>query len=168
MELLGVGLGFVGVVLLNLENGMAASPIGAIALIIAPMCWAFGSIWSQRLSLPKGLMASATQMLTGGTLLLILSIALGERVTSFPTMSSLWAMAFLIIGGSLVAFSAYGYLLRRVRPALATSYAYVNPVVAVGLGVGLAGEHITLRGLLAMFTSLAGVVLVSLGRDRVK
>src|SRR5437660_1707578 len=72
VELLGLGLGFVGVVLLNLENGMAASPIGAIALIIAPMCWAFGSIWSQRLSLPKGLMASATQMLTGGTLLLIL------------------------------------------------------------------------------------------------
>ena len=83
-------------------------------------------------------------------------------------MSSLWAMAFLIVGGSLVAFSAYGYLLRHVRPALATSYAYVNPVVAVGLGVGLAGEHITIVGLLAMFTILAGVVLVSLGRDRVK
>jgi len=89
-------------------------------------------------------------------------------VTHFPTISSLWAMLFLIIGGSLIAFSAYGYLLRRVRPALATSYAYVNPVVAVGLGVGLAGEHITVIGLLAMLTILSGVVLVSLGRDRVR
>jgi drug/metabolite transporter (DMT)-like permease len=168
VEVLGLGLGFIGVVLLNLENGLTASPIGAIALIIAPMSWAFGSIWSQRLSLPRGLMASAAQMLTAGVLLIPLGLTLGERVKSLPTMSSLWAMAFLIVGGSLVAFSAYGYLLRHVRPALATSYAYVNPVVAVGLGVGLAGEHITLMGLLAMFTILAGVVLVSLGRDRVK
>ena len=168
VELLGLGLGFIGVVLLNVENGLTASPIGAIALIIAPMCWAFGSIWSQRLSLPKGLMSSAAQMLTAGVLLIPLGLALGERVKTFPTMSSLWAMAFLIVGGSLVAFSAYGYLLRHVRPALATSYAYVNPVVAVGLGVGLAGEHITTIGLVAMFTILGGVVLVSLGRDRVK
>ena len=75
-------------------------------------------------------------------------------------------MAYLIIGGSLVAFSAYGYLLRHVRPALATSYAYVNPLVAVGLGVALAGEQITMVGLLAMLTILSGVGLVSLGRER--
>jgi len=75
-------------------------------------------------------------------------------------------MAYLIIGGSLIAFSAYGYLLRHVRPALATSYAYVNPLVAVGLGVALAGEQITMIGLLAMLTILSGVGLVSLGRDR--
>jgi drug/metabolite transporter (DMT)-like permease len=75
-------------------------------------------------------------------------------------------MAFLVIGGSLIAFSAYGYLLRRVRPALATSYAYVNPVVAVGLGAVLAGEQITLVEVLAMLTILSGVVLVSMGRER--
>jgi drug/metabolite transporter (DMT)-like permease len=75
-------------------------------------------------------------------------------------------MAYLIIGGSLVAFSAYGYLLRHVRPALATSYAYVNPLVAVSLGVALAGEQITMIGILAMLTILSGVGLVSLGRER--
>jgi len=87
-------------------------------------------------------------------------------MTSMPGPRPLAAMAYLIIGGSLVAFSAYGYLLRHVRPALATSYAYVNPLVAVGLGVALAGEQITMIGLLAMLTILSGVGLVSLGRER--
>lgn len=164
-EWLGLGVGFIGVALLNLQNGFSANPLGAIALLIAPISWAFGSIWSSHLPLPKGLMASAAQMLTGGVLLVILSLVLGERVTSFPAAGPLWAMAFLIIGGSLVAFSAYGYLLRRVRPALATSYAYVNPVVAVGLGALFAGEKLTLIGLVAMLTILTGVVLVSLNRE---
>ena len=166
LEWLGLVMGFAGVVFLNLENGLRASPIGAIALIIAPMCWGLGSAWSSRLSLPSGLMSSAAQMLSGGVLLLIVSLGLGERMHSLPTQRPLWAMLFLVLFGSLVAFSAYGYLLRRVRPALATSYAYVNPVVAVALGVGLAGEHITSIGLLAMLVILAGVALVSLGRGR--
>lgn len=166
LEWIGLGLGFVGVVLLNLENGLHANPLGAIVLLIAPMCWAFGSIWSQHLPLPKGLMASATQMLAGGVLFFLLGLATGERMTSIPGPQPLLAVAFLVVGGSLVAFCAYGYLLRKVRPALATSYAYVNPVVAVGLGVGFAGEKITLVGLLAMLTILSGVGLVSLGREK--
>jgi len=111
-------------------------------------------------------MASASQMLAGGVMLFIVGFATGEQVTSMPGPRPLAAMAYLIIGGSLVAFSAYGYLLRHVRPALATSYAYVNPLVAVGLGVALAGEQITMVGLLAMLTILSGVGLVSLGRER--
>ena len=83
-----------------------------------------------------------------------------------PTMKASLSMIFLILFGSLIAFSAYGYLLRNVRPALATSYAYVNPAVAVGLGVIFANEHITLIGVLAMVVILIGVGLVSLGRDR--
>ncbi len=166
VEWFGLGLGFLGIVLLNLENGLHANPLGAIALLIAPMSWAFGSVLSQRLLLPKGVMSSAAQMLTGGCMLLIVGLGSGERMTSFPSPRPLLAMAFLVIGGSLIAFSAYGYLLRRVRPALATSYAYVNPAVAVGLGAVVAGERITLVELLAMLTILSGVGLVSLGRDR--
>jgi drug/metabolite transporter (DMT)-like permease len=166
MEWFGLGLGFSGLVLLNLESGLHANPLGAIVLLIAPIGWAFGSIWSQHLPSPKGLMASASQMLAGGVLLFIVGFATGEHMTSMPGPRPLAAMAYLIIGGSLVAFSAYGYLLRNVRPALATSYAYVNPLVAVGLGVALAGEQITIIGVLAMFTILSGVGLVSLGRDR--
>ena len=166
IEWFGLGLGFSGLVLLNLENGLHANPLGAIVLFIAPIGWAFGSILSQHLPSPKGLMASASQMLAGGVLLFIVGFGTGEHMTSMPGPGPLAAMAYLIIGGSLIAFSAYGYLLRHVRPALATSYAYVNPLVAVGLGVALAGEQITMIGLLAMLTILSGVGLVSLGRDR--
>jgi drug/metabolite transporter (DMT)-like permease len=166
IEWFGLGLGFSGLVLLNLENGLHANPLGAIVLFIAPIGWAFGSILSQHLPSPKGLMSSASQMLAGGVLLFIVGFATGEHITSMPGPRPLAAMAYLIIGGSLIAFSAYGYLLRNVRPALATSYAYVNPLVAVGLGVALAGEQITMIGVLAMLTILSGVGLVSLGRDR--
>ncbi len=166
IEWFGLGLGFFGLVLLNLENGLHANPLGAIVLFIAPIGWAFGSILSQHLPSPKGLMASASQMLAGGVLLFIVGFARGEHVTSMPGPGPWAAMAYLIIGGSLIAFSAYGYLLSHVRPALATSYAYVNPLVAVGLGVVLAGEQITMIGVLAMLTILSGVGLVSLGRDR--
>ncbi|MGZ3622475.1 MAG: drug/metabolite exporter YedA [Ktedonobacteraceae bacterium] len=166
IEWFGLGLGFSGLVLLNLENGLHANPLGAIVLFIAPIGWAFGSILSQHLPSPKGLMASASQMLAGGVLLFIVGFGTGEHMTSVAGPGPLAAMAYLIIGGSLIAFSAYGYLLSHVRPALATSYAYVNPLVAVGLGVALAGEQITMIGLLAMLTILSGVGLVSLGRDR--
>jgi drug/metabolite transporter (DMT)-like permease len=166
IEWFGLGLGFAGIVLLNFENGLHANPLGAIVLLIAPMAWALGSILSQHLPSPKGLMSSASQMLMGGVMLFVVGFGTGERMTSMPGPGPLAAMAYLIIGGSLVAFSAYGYLLRHVRPALATSYAYVNPLVAVGLGVALAGEQITTVGLIAMLTILSGVGLVSLGRER--
>ena len=166
IEWLGLSLGFVGVILLNLTNGVWANPIGAIALLLAPICWALGSALSGRVALPAGLMASASQMIVGGVFLLVLGLLLGERMHGLPTMNASLSMIFLILFGSLIAFSAYGYLLRNVRPALATSYAYVNPAVAVGLGVIFAGEHITLIGVLAMVVILIGVGLVSLGRDR--
>lgn len=165
IEWLGLGLGFVGVILLNLTNGVWANPIGAIALLLAPICWALGSALSGRVALPSGLMASASQMIIGGLFMLVLGLALGERMHGLPTINASLSMVFLILFGSLIAFSAYGYLLRNVRPALATSYAYVNPAVAVGLGVIFAGEHITLIGVLAMVVILIGVGLVSLGRD---
>ncbi|MBE3559775.1 MAG: drug/metabolite exporter YedA [Ktedonobacteraceae bacterium] len=167
LEWVGLALGFAGVLLLNLENGMWTTPAGAISLLLAPMCWALGTALSSRLSLPTGLMSSAVQMLAGGVLLLIVGqVLLREPVHGFPSLTSLAALAYLIIFGSLVAFSAYTYLLRQVRPALATSYAYVNPVVAVVLGASVAGERITLLGILAMVVILSGVGLLSLARNR--
>lgn len=144
IEWYGLVLGFSGVILLNLANNMWANPIGAIALLIGPMCWALGTALSTRVTLPKGLMSSAAEMLVGGIILIPLSLLFGERISAVPTPASLWAMAFLIIVGSLIAFCAFGFLVRKVRPALATSYAYVNPVIAVALGIVLDGEHITL------------------------
>jgi drug/metabolite transporter (DMT)-like permease len=163
-EWLGLGLGFVGVVLLNLGSGLWSSPTGAIILLIAPVCWAFGSAWSHHLQLPPGLMASATQMLIGGVFVTLMGLILGQRITSLPTMQSLLALLYLITFGSLIAYSAYGYVLQRVSPALATSYAYVNPVVAVCLGVVIAGESVTVLTIVAMVVILIGVGLISLGR----
>ena len=166
IEWVGLGLGFVGVILLNLGNNVWTTPLGAIALLLGPICWAGGSVLSTRVSLPPGLMSSAVEMLVGGVVTLVIALLSGEHMTHMPTRNALLAMGFLVIFGSLIAFSAYGYLLRRVRPTLATSYAYVNPVVAVGLGALFAGEHITIVGVLAMLVILTGVALVSLGKKR--
>ncbi len=163
-EWCGLLLGFAGLVLLNLGHGLnATSPLGVIALLIAPISWAFGSILSRRVPQPKGFMASAAQMLCGCVVLFALGLGGGERITAAPTLPAIIAMLFLIVGGSLIAYTAYGYLLSRVSAPLATSYAYVNPVVAVCLGVGFAGEQISLTGVIAMLIILSGVVLVTLG-----
>ncbi|HLF25501.1 MAG TPA: drug/metabolite exporter YedA [Anaerolineae bacterium] len=165
LEWLGLGLGVIGVVLLNREGNLQAYPIGALAITIATVSWAFGSVWSRRLSLPPGLMSSATEMLIGGVLLLVMSLLFREPLPN-PTLRSGLALAYLIVFGSLVAFTAYGYLLRSVRPTLATSYAYVNPIVAVALGAGLAGEPIGVIGVAAMIVILAAVGLVAMSGER--
>jgi drug/metabolite transporter (DMT)-like permease len=166
IEWFGLGLGFVGVILLNLGNGVWANPLGAIALLLAPICWALGSAWSQHISLPSGLMSSSAEMLIGGGVLVIMSFGFRERAPNLAVSQSLWAIAYLVVFGSLLAFSAYGYLLRHTRPALATSYAYVNPMVAVGLGVVLANERLTPLEIVAILITLTGVGLASLGNNR--
>lgn len=166
LEWAGLLLGFTGIVLLNFEGDLRANPAGAIALIIAAVCWAFGSAWSRYLSLPAGLMASAVEMIAGGALLLAASFLTEEKINEFPSWHSVGALFYLMVFGSLIGFSAYTYLLSKARPALATSYAYVNPVIAVGLGVILAGERITTVGITAMLIIIAGVVLVLFGGKR--
>jgi drug/metabolite transporter (DMT)-like permease len=128
------------------------------------MSWAFGSAWSQNLKLPQGMMAGAAQMIAGGAVVLAVSYAVGERIVAMPSWRSIAAIVYLGIFGSLVGFTAYVYLLGRVRPALATSYAYVNPVIAVTLGVLLAGEQVTTSGITAMAIIVLGVALVMLGQ----
>lgn len=166
-EWIGLASGFIGIILLNLGGNLHANPLGALLLLAAAASWAFGSVLSQHLPLPtSGAASSAVEMLTAGAVLMVISQIHGDRVAASVPAASWWAMGFLLIFGSLVAFSAYVYLLRRVRPALATSYAYVNPIVAVALGAGLAGEAITWPELLALLFILTGVVLVALGRDK--
>jgi drug/metabolite transporter (DMT)-like permease len=166
IEWAGIALGLLGVGLLNLEQDMRASPLGAIFLLGAAISWALGSVWSRQLRLPGGLMSSAAQMLAASAGFLMLSLARGERIFVAPTSRSLLALLYLIVFGALVAFSAYTYLLDRVRPVLATSYAYINPAVAVALGVGIGGEQIGLPGILALVVIVAAVGLVAFGRER--
>lgn len=159
-EALGLGIGAVGVLLLNLGGGMRGTPLGALVLLVAAAAWALGSIWSKRLDLPKGLMASAAQMLGGGVFLFASAMIHGDR----PVLHTgpVLAVLYLVVFGSLIAYSAYGFLLRNVSPALATSYAFVNPVIAVLLGVVIGNESIGVTAIVAMAVILGGVALVIL------
>lgn len=159
-EVAGVMVGFTGIVLLNLDGNLRGSPLGAVILLLASASWAFGSVWSWRLPLPGGMMNSAAQMLGGGFSLMAMSFAMGEHLAQLPSLKAVAALAYLVVFGSFVAFSAYQFLLHTVRPAVATSYAYVNPPIAVLLGVMLAGEHLSTLEMVGMGVVLAGVVLV--------
>jgi len=165
-EWLGLALGFIGIVLLNFEGDLRTHPAGAALLALAAASWSFGSVLSTRISLPPGAMASAAQMFSGGMLVLAIGFVSGERVPLHPSLRATGALVYLAIFGSLLGYTAYTYLLKNVRPALATSYAYVNPVLAVLLGIWFAGEHITLMGIAAMLIILAGVALVIAGQRK--
>jgi drug/metabolite transporter (DMT)-like permease len=109
-------------------------------------------------------MATATQMISGGVMMLALAALTGERVHAMPSARSLLAIGYLTVFGSIVAFTAYNWLLRNVRPALATSYAYVNPIVALAIGAYLGGEAVGALTIGAAAVSLLGVALISRAR----
>ena len=166
LEVAGMVVGLIGVLILSLDNNLRGNPTGAIVMFIAPMFWSFGSIWSKHVTLPQGLMASATEMLTAGILMFPISFLIGEHLTKTPSLESLLALVYLITFGSLIAFSAYLYLLTKVRPTLATSYAYVNPIVAVMLGVFWGQEKIGINAFIAMPIILSAVGLVAYAQNQ--
>jgi len=163
MEWVGLGVGFVGVAILAAEGDFQATRVGAMLMIIAPVFWAFGSVWGKRLRLPSATMTTAAQLLVAGVVLLVLGPLRGERIDAMPSVGAWLALGYLIVFGSIVAYTAYVYLLKEVRPALATSYAYVNPVVAVILGITLGGEILTGPAYVALPLIISGVALVTFG-----
>jgi drug/metabolite transporter (DMT)-like permease len=165
-EWLGIGIGFVGVLWLNAGSALASTPRGLALLLIAPIAWAFGSVWSRGRDLPSPFMAAAGQMLCGGVMLIVLGLALGERLPVAPTVQGTSALVYLALAGSIAGFGAYIWLLHHVRPALASSYAYVNPPIAVLLGAWLGGERFTQHDLGAMAVILAGVVVITRAKTR--
>lgn len=167
-EWMGIAIGFLGVVWLNAGSSLTASPQGLILLLIAPIGWAFGSVWARGLDLPNPFMTAAGQMLCGGLMLVALGVATGERPTTWPSTNGLLAVAYLCMFGSIVAFTAYVWLLHNVRPALAASYAYVNPVIAVMLGALIGHERFGLHDIAAMVVILVGVLVLTLARTRAK
>ena len=166
VETLGLFLGLLGLVILNLDGGMQGRPEGAALVLGGSLMWAFGSVMSHRLMLPRGMTGVMCQLAGGFLALAIISLATGERLPAQPTLPATLALFYLAVIGTLVAFSAYMYLMRRVRPALATSYAYVNPVIAVILGAALLAEPVTASSALATGVIVAGVLLVMLGKRR--
>jgi len=166
-EWLGLAVGFVGVVWLNAGSELRGTAVGMIALLLAPIAWAWGSIWSRGRDLPAPFMSTAAQMLTGGIAMGVLGLALGERITEVPPLRATLAVGYLAAFGSIIGFSAYIWLLHHVRPALATSYAYVNPPIAVVLGALLLGERFGVHAIGAMVVILAGVLIIARSKARV-
>lgn len=164
-EWVGIAVGFLGVVWLNAGSSLTATPTGLVFLLIAPVAWAFGSVWSRGRDLPSPFMTAAGQMICGGVIIVLVGLATGERFGATLTMSGTIALAYLAVFGSIVAFTAYVWLLHHVRPALASSYAYVNPPIAVLLGALVGGEHFTAHDLGAMVVILVGVVIITLAKN---
>ena len=169
VQWVGIVLGFAGVVALSAGAQFAAHPAGLLALALAVASWTLGSALSQhKLKVAPGAMGFATEMLAGGAVMLVLGIASGE-VARFldsgpPTPSAVAALLYLVFAGSIAAFSAYMYLLSQVSATLATSYAYVNPLIAVLLGVALGGESLTTHEAIATLVIVASVILLT--RDK--
>ena len=164
MEWTGLGVGFLGVLWLNAGSSLTASPVGLVCLLVASVAWSFGSIWSRGRDMAPPFMGAAAQMLCGGAAMLLVGLATGERMHAMPTPGGLAAFAYLVVLGSLVGFTAYIWLLKHVRPALAGSYAYVNPAIAVLLGALLANERFGVGELVAMGVILLGVVAITFAK----
>ncbi len=165
----GLGLGLVGILVLVGPSGLttsSASLLAMVLILVGSLAWAAGSVYARNAPLPASpLMGTALEMLAGGAMLVIVGSLMGEWSaldTAAISLRSLLAMGYLIIFGSLVAFSAYVWLIQVATPAQVATYAYVNPVVAVLLGWAFAGEALTRSMMVAAAIIVAAVVLITL------
>ena len=165
-ECLGMVLGLGGVLLLVRGASFAASPLSMLCMVGATAAWSLGSVLSTtRYPLAPGAAGFASEMLCGGVVLLAVSWALGERPSWPPQPAAAAAWLYLVVLGSLVAFSAYLYLLRHASPALASSYAFVNPLIALLLGSVVAGEAVSPREWMACGVIMTAVLVILLARQ---
>ena len=159
-EWLGIAVGFVGIALLNLGGSFKGDATSALLLMFAAASWSFGSVWGKHLAMPAGLMGAACQMLCGGVIALVLSTLFGETWPAHISAKSWGAITFLVFLGSIVAYSAYQWLLKNVRPLVASSNTFVNPIVAFIVGIWLANEMVTSTEYVALAVILVGVFLI--------
>jgi drug/metabolite transporter (DMT)-like permease len=170
--ILGLVIGFVGMVLLVGPSGFAGGdrvdPVGASFVLVGALAWAAGSIWSRRAPLPESaLLATGMEMVCGGVWLLLAGTVTGEWGAVHPsafTLQSVLALLYLVIFGSLIGFTAYIWLLGVSTPARVSTYAYVNPLVAVLLGWALLDEPLNARILGAAAIIVAAVAVITLGK----
>jgi drug/metabolite transporter (DMT)-like permease len=164
-EVLGIALGFFGVLLLVRGEAFSSSPIGVLAIITAAVGWSTGSVLSQHvLRLAPAASGFASAMLSAGIVLLTVSLSTGESFEWPPQPLAVAAWLYLSLFGSVIAYSAYMTLLATTRPALATSNSFVNPVIAMLLGVSLGGESVTGQEWLAVGIIVPGVTVLVLSR----
>ena len=168
-EWLGVAMGLFGVSMLVSLGGAqsvgSVSPLAALVMLCSTLSWSVGSMFAREAPLPSSpLLGTAMEMLAGGAGMLLIALSRGEftlLAVSSVSMRSALSIVYLAGFGSIVAFSAYKWLLSRVAPAVVGTYAFVNPVVAVALGWAFASEPLSARTLLAMVVIVGAVVMIS-------
>ena len=163
-EWLSLVIGFLGVFVLMGGPSLVGRPLHVFLVMLAPVAWALGSRLARRLPGHQDtFMLPAMEMLTGGVALALVAALRGERLPLHASTGSWIALAYLWVFGSLVAFTAYNWLLRNTRPVVATSYAYVNPIIAVVIGAALSGEPLGISTLVAN-ALIVGAVMLALRR----
>lgn len=166
----GILIGFGGVVILvspslGLAEGEALRIEGIAGLVLASFLWSVGSVYSQRHHVEGDIFVNAgIQMLAGGLVLVLIAIGAGELARVELTSTGILALLYLIVFGSVIGFTSYAYLLRHVPAAKASTYAYVNPVVAVFLGAVILAEPVDTRTILAALVILGGVGIVQVSK----
>ena len=173
MALTGLVIGLIGIYFLikpdKLQGagGIHHNLIGAGLVTFGNFSWAIGTLLAPRVSLPSATLSSGIQMLVGGFVLLLISLCI-EPVSPWSLLDApakaVGSMIYLVIFGSIIGFSSYAWLARNASPQLLSTYAFVNPVVAMLLGATFAGEIFSSQSLLGALVALAGVVLITLGR----
>jgi len=160
IEWIGMLIGLVGVAILMSDKGLSGSWSGVSLVFIACINWSFGSALSRRISMPDGPMTTGIEMAAAAVGYMLLSFIRSEDI-GVPSLKSALGVAYLIVFGSIVAFSAFTYLIANVRGPLAMSYAYVNPAIAVLLGVVFSNESLSVNMAVALPVILAGVAIVT-------
>jgi drug/metabolite transporter (DMT)-like permease len=164
----GLMLGFVGMVLLITPGKLLGNGhvdiIGAVVLLSGALSWSIGALYGRSVQLPKSLvLASGMEMLIAGVVLSIISLAIGEASAVSVTeisLKSLLSVFYLVVFGSIVGFTAFAWLLKNTSPARSSTYAYVNPIVAIIIGWAIGGEELTVRTMLAAAIIIGAVVMI--------
>ncbi|HEY6179544.1 MAG TPA: drug/metabolite exporter YedA [Kofleriaceae bacterium] len=167
-EWISLAIGFIGVLVLMGGPSLQGHPLHLLLVVLSPMCWALGSVLARRQFAAWGTgasLSSAMQMLTGGSILAVVGAVRGEQFSAHASVGPWLALGYLAVFGSLIGFTAYNWLLRHARPVVATSYAYVNPILAVLIGAVISGEPLGWTTLIANVL-IVGAIGLALARPR--
>ena len=159
LEWLAIAIGGVGAAIMLTGRDLQASGTGTLIILIGIACWSLGTVLSRRIDIPHGPSGFGAEMLTAGVMAIIVSAALHEHWTVPHASRVWWAWSYLVIFGSVIGFSAYRFLVERVAPTLAATYAYVNPPVALAVGWWLGNEKFSSNVLFGLPVVLCSVAL---------
>lgn len=172
-SMVGIALGILGIYLLVSQNSIEQHPrqwMGIMAIFICLIFWGYGSLFVAKANLPSNsLISTGYQMLFGGLMMILISVLLGEDTSRVLRLSvnGQWSMVYLILFGSIAAFTAFNYLLKKVSPEKVATSTYVNPVVAMILGVWWLGEKVSTLSLIASVILLSGVWFINSTKKKI-